>query len=148
MSTDLNSRSLLRPACRNSPAENIALSRYPQIEDLLAAVERALINLGRADEPPASLADGNHFFQLLSEVGSEWICAKLPRVSAASLWFIVAAYLEARQEPRCWYELSDDHADHLVWVFSLEERPHEDEFLTRRELVLAYLTERNGWAPA
>lgn len=147
MSAAVNSGGRFWPPNKNSPDVNRALSRYPQIEELLAAIDRALEGLGRSDEDPASLADGNNFYLLLAEVGSEWICANLPRVRSASLWFIVAVYLEARQAPRCWYELSDDHAGHIAWVLSLEERPHEDTPLCRRALVIAYLMDREGWAP-
>lgn len=147
MPTDVDSGGCLWLPNRNSPAVNRALSRYPAIDDLLTAIDRARVNLGWSDEVPASLADGNKLFRLFTEVGSEWICAALPHVRASSLWFIVAVYLEARQEPLCWYELSDDHANHIVWVLSLKEKRHDDTPLSPRALVLAYLMDHDGWAP-
>lgn len=147
MPPGVNSSDPFRSPRRNSAAENLAISRYPAVETLLAAIDRALVNLGLANEDPAGFADGNTIFQLLAEVGPDWICATLPRVSASSLWFIIAVYLEARREPMYWYELSDDHANHIVWVLSLKEKRHDDTPLSPRALVLAYLMDNDGWAP-
>ena len=147
MSAAVNSGGRFWPPNKNSPDVNWAIGRYPQLEELLVAIDRAITNLGWDSESPAAIANGSTFFRLLSETGSEWICNKLQRVRPSSLWFIVATYLEARREPRCWYELSDDHAQHIMWVLSMDERPNEDDLLSRRALILAYLMDREGWAP-
>lgn len=148
MSIDVDSGGRFWPPNRNSPDENRALSRHREIEDLLAATDRTLVNLGRSDEAPTGFVIGNVFFQLLAEKESEFICAAMPGVRASSLWFIIAVYLEARQESRRWYELSDDDAQHIMRVLSLDQRPNKDEPLSRRALVLAYLLDHSGWAPS
>ncbi len=85
----------------------------------------------------------------IAEIIEESLAPIPEAVNRRGLWFLVMAYLDARQEPRRWYSLSDDEVSCLAWMFPEGNGGdrNEDDALRPRELVALYLYERAGRAP-
>lgn len=129
--------------------ESEILTCWAGTDDFLEAVAARIdAHRGSGADPPPCFA----WIPAAMIVGViDDLLAPVPEVvNRRGAWFLVMAYLEARQEPRRWYSLSDDEASCLSWMFPVQDSDrerHEDDELGPRELVALYLYERSGRAP-
>lgn len=126
--------------------ESKILTRWAGIDVFLLRLGERLDAFGRSGaDPPTSFtwipAD------LIVEATEELLASAAEDVNRQGLWFLVMAYLDARQEPRCWYSLTDDEASCLNWMFPRRGSHEEDDELLPKELVALYLCGRAGRAP-
>lgn len=128
-------------------------ARESKILTRWAGIDAFLLRLGeRLDVFGASGADPPTSFTwmltaLIVEITEELLASAVEDVNRQGLWFLVMAYLDTRQEPRCWYSLTDDEVFCLSWMFQRGEDRNEDDELLPKELVALYLCERAGRAP-
>lgn len=126
--------------------ESEILSRWAGIDSFLLRLGGRLDTLGGSGvDPPIPFAWIPA--SLIVEITEELLLSTSEVVNRQGLWFLVMVYLDARQEPRCWYSLTDDEASCLSWMFSRGDDHNEDDELLPKELVALYLCERAGMAP-
>lgn len=146
----------MRYAMDSSPVLSrgpVLSTRESEILTRWAGIDAFLLHLGeRLDGFGGSGADPPTSFTwiptaLIVEATEELLASAAEDVNRQGLWFLIMAYLGARQEPRCWYSLTDDEVSCLSWMFPRGDDHNEDDELLPKELVALYLCERAGMAP-
>lgn len=127
------------------PVRDYPVLRDKRIDAFLAQVEGALQSIGGNGPGPPSPASWHAPWCLLSLFASE--TAAVTGRSAETLWRLLGVYLQARIEPRFWYQMDDDERSHLMWVGEISPPDDGDKQLSPRATVINHLYTAEGELP-
>ena len=126
--------------------ESKILTRWAGLDAFLLRLGERLDAFGGSGADPPTSSSSISAARIV-EITEELLASAVEDVNRQGLWFLVMTYLDARQEPRCWYGLADDEVSCLSWMFPRGDDHNEDDELLPKELVALYLCERAGMAP-
>lgn len=124
-----------------------AIRKYPGLEELIAAIEDAVIEGGVSGPGPPQPTTAQWLIASATAIGRRVTSSPLGKFTIEDLWFIALSYLEIRGIQMCRYELSSDDHEYLSWFLSEGAEHHEDDVLTVREHLLVALRERDMRVP-